>query len=261
MSLVNYNAADGVAVIELNNPPVNAYTLDALNELDAAILQARGDDGVWVIVVRGAGERFFSAGPDARQFLAASPRARYHMALFAAETFSRLEATPKLAIAAINGTALGGGLELALACDLRLARRGEKVQLGLPEANLGLMPGAGGTLRLPRLIGKGRAMELLVTGKSITPDYALTLGLVNHVFDADGFDDEVMTFARQFLPPQHAPQAVGAIKRAVQSGLNGTVAAGIALERELLQQLFESGDGDEGIRAMLDKRKAAFKGA
>ncbi len=244
MSLVNYTAADGVAVIELNNPPVNAYTMDVLIELDSAIVQARGDDGVWVIVVRGAGERFFSAGPDARQFVAAGTRARYHMALFAAETFSRLEATPKLTIAAINGTALGGGLELALACDLRLAKRGEKIQLGLPEANLGLMPGAGGTQRLPRL-----------------PDHALTIGLVNHVCDADGFDDEVMAFARQFLPPQHAPQAVGAIKRAVQAGLNGTVAEGSALERELLQQLFESGDGDEGIQAMLEKRKAVFKGA
>ncbi|MBI5879205.1 MAG: enoyl-CoA hydratase/isomerase family protein [Chloroflexi bacterium] len=261
MPLVNYTAVGAVAVLELNNPPVNAYTLDLLGELDAAIVRARGDDSVWVVVVRGAGERFFSAGPDARQFAAASARMRYHMALFASETFSRLEATPKLTIAALNGTALGGGLELALACDLRVAKRGERMQLGLPEANLGLMPGAGGTQRLPRLVGKSRAMEMLVTGRSVTPDHALTIGLVNRVCDEDGYDDAVMEYARQFLPPQHAAKAVGAIKRAVQAGLDGTAAEGIALERELLQQLFESADGEEGIRALLEKRTAVFTGA
>ena len=147
-----------------------------------------------------------------------------------------------------------------MACDLRLAKRGERVQLGLHESNLGLLPGTGGTQRLPRLIGKARALELMLTGKSIGPDEALNLGLVNQVFDAERFDDELHTYTQQFLPPARASKAVGAIKRAVQTGMNLSVADGIALERELLQQLFESEDANEGIKALLEKRKPNFKG-
>jgi enoyl-CoA hydratase/carnithine racemase len=260
MPLVNYSAENGLAILELNAPPVNSYNLDVLRELDAAIVRAREDDGVWVIIVRGAGERFFCAGADVRFFETAGARARYNFALFANEAFNRLEWTPKLTIAALNGTALGGGLELAMACDLRLAKRGERIQLGLPESNLGLLPGTGGTQRLPRMIGKARAIEMMVSGKSITPDEALSLGLVNQVFAAEQFDGEVLKYAQQFLPPGRASKAVGAIKRAVQTGMNLSVADGIALERELLQQLFESEDADEGIKALLEKRKANFKG-
>jgi enoyl-CoA hydratase len=260
MTLVNYTPDNGVAVIELNAPPVNSYNLDLLIELDSAIMQARGDDSVHVVVLRGAGDRFFCAGADVRFFDTANARARYNFALFANETFNRLEWTPKLTIAALNGTALGGGLEMAMACDLRLAKRSERIQLGLPESNLGLLPGTGGTQRLPRLIGKGRALEMMVTGKSITPDEALNFGLVNQVYDADRFNDEALNYARQFLPPGRASKAVGAIKRAVQTGMNLSVADGIAVERELLQQLFESEDANEGIKALLEKRKANFKG-
>ncbi|SRR5712692_4849457 len=260
MSLVNYSAENGVAVRELNVPPVNSYNLDVLIELDTAIMQARGDDSVHVIVLRGAGDRFFCAGADVRFFDTANARARYNFALFANETFNRLEWTPKLTIAALNGTALGGGLELAMACDLRLAKRGEKIQLGLPESNLGLLPGTGGTQRLPRLIGKGRALEMMVTGRSVAPDEALNFGLVNQVYAADNFDAEVLKYAQQFLPPGRASKAVGAIKRAVQTGMNLSVADGIAVERELLQQLFESEDANEGIKALLEKRKANFTG-
>ena len=260
MSLINYSADNGIAIIELNNPPVNSYNMDVLIELDSAIVQARSDDSVHVILLRGAGDRFFCAGADVKFFDTAGARARYNFALFANETFSRLEWTPKLTIAVLNGTALGGGLEMALACDLRLVRRSEKIQLGLPESNLGLLPGTGGTQRLPRLIGKARALEMMITGRPVTPDHALTIGLVNHVFDADGFEDEVTKYAQQFLPPNRASKAIGAIKRAVQTGLNVSVADGIAIERELLQQLFESEDADEGIKALLEKRKANFKG-
>ncbi len=260
MALVNYTTDNGIAVLELNAPPVNSYNFDVLIELDSAIVQARNDDDVHVIVLRGAGDRFFCAGADVRYFDSAGPRARYNFALFANETINRLEWTPKLTIAALNGTALGGGLEIAMGCDLRVAKRGERIQLGLPESNLGLLPGTGGTQRLPRLIGKGRALELMVTGKSLTPDEALNLGLVNQVYDAEGFMDQVMAYARQFLPPNRAIKAVGAIKRAVQTGMNLSVADGIALERELLQQLFESEDANEGIKALLEKRKANFKG-
>jgi enoyl-CoA hydratase len=260
MALVNYVADKGVAILELDAPPVNSYNLDVLVELDEAIVQARADESVYVIVLRGAGDRFFCAGADVRFFDTASPQARYNFALFANETFNRLEWTPKLTIAALNGTALGGGLEMALACDLRLAKRGEKMQFGLPESNLGLLPGTGGTQRLPRLIGKGRALEMMVTGSSITLDEASSFGLVNQVYEADAFNDKVMEYARQFLPPQRAGKAIGAIKRAVQTGMNLSVADGIALERELLQQLFESADANEGIRALLEKRKPNFVG-
>jgi enoyl-CoA hydratase/carnithine racemase len=260
MALVNYVADKGVAILELDAPPVNSYNLDVLVELDEAIVQARADESVYVIVLRGAGDRFFCAGADVRFFDTASPQARYNFALFANETFNRLEWTPKLTIAALNGTALGGGLEMALACDLRLAKRGEKMQFGLPESNLGLLPGTGGTQRLPRLIGKGRALEMMVTGRSITLDEASSFGLVNQVYEADAFNDKVMEYARQFLPPQRAGKAIGAIKRAVQTGMNLSVADGIALERELLQQLFESADANEGIRALLEKRKPNFVG-
>ncbi len=260
MSLVNYTADNGVAILELNAPPVNSYNLDVLRELDAAIVRAREDDGVQVVVVRGAGDRFFCAGADVRFFDTANARTRYNFALYANETFNRLEWTAKLTIAALNGTALGGGLELAMACDLRLAKRSEKIQFGLPESNLGLLPGTGGTQRLPRLIGKGRALEMMVTGKSISPDEALNFGLVNQVYDADKFNDDVMKYAQQFLPPNRASKAVGAIKRAVQTGMNLSVADGIAVERELLQQLFESEDANEGIKALLEKRKANFTG-
>jgi len=260
MALVNYSADNGVASLELNAPPVNSYNLDVLRALDAAIVRAREDDSVWVMVLRGAGDRFFCAGADVKFFDTAGARARYNFALYANETFNRLEWTPKLSIAALNGTALGGGMELAMACDLRLAKRGERVQLGLHESNLGLLPGTGGTQRLPRLIGKARALELMLTGKSIGPDEALNLGLVNQVFDAERFDDELHTYTQQFLPPARASKAVGAIKRAVQTGMNLSVADGIALERELLQQLFESEDANEGIKALLEKRKPNFKG-
>ena len=260
MALVNYASDGGIATIELNAPPVNSYNLDVLVELDEAIVQARADESAHVIIVRGAGERFFSAGADVRFFDSAGPRARYNFVLFANETFNRLEWTPKLTIAALNGTALGGGLEIAMACDLRLAKRGEKMQFGLPESNLGLLPGTGGTQRLPRLIGKGRAIEMMVTGKSISPDEAFNFGLVNQVFDAETFNDKVVAYANQFLPPNRASKAMGAIKRAVQTGLNLSVADGIAVERELLQQLFESEDANEGIKALLEKRKANFKG-
>ena len=260
MALVNYATGMGIATLELNIPPVNSYNLDVLVELDEAIVQARADESVFVIILRGAGDRFFCAGADVRFFDTASPQARYNFALFANETFNRLEWTPKLTIAALNGTALGGGLEMAMACDLRLAKRREKMQLGLPESNLGLLPGTGGTQRLPRLIGKGRALEMMLTGKGMSPDDAQALGLVNQVFDAEGFDDKVTEYTRQFLPPQRASKAVGAIKRAVQTGMNLSVADGIALERELLQQLFESADANEGIKALLEKRKPTFSG-
>jgi enoyl-CoA hydratase/carnithine racemase len=188
-----------------------------------------------------------------------TPEFKYYFCLHANETLNRLEQTPKLVIAALNGHTVGGGLEVALAADIRIARRGGG-KIGLPEVNLGVLPGTGGTQRLARLIGKSRSIEMMVTGRTIDFDEALTLGIVNAVYESENFFERVLEYARQFVPPNRASKAVGYIKRAVQSGLEMGFAEGLALERELQQQLFTSLDAKEGINAYVEKRKAEFKG-
>jgi enoyl-CoA hydratase/carnithine racemase len=257
--LVNYSAENGIALIELNDPPANTYTYEMMRDLDDAILEARLDEEVQVIVIRGAGEKFFCAGANIKMLQSATPQFRYFFSLHGNETLMRMENTAKLVIAAINGHAVGGGLEIALACDMRVARKGPGM-LGLPEINLGLLPGMGGTQRLPRVVGKARAMDLLTTGRTISVDEAHQIGLVSHVFDADNFNDKVIEFASQFVAPTKASKAVGMIKRAVQTGYELPQAEALALERELLQQLFESEDAEEGLKAYAQKRQPKFKG-
>jgi enoyl-CoA hydratase/carnithine racemase len=257
--LINYSTDNGIAIIELNDPPANTYTYDMMRDLDDAILEARLDDDVHVVVIRGAGEKFFCAGANIKMLLSATPQFRYFFSLHGNETLMRLENTQKLIIAAINGHAVGGGLEIALACDIRLAKKGGAT-LGLPEINLGLLPGMGGTQRLPRIVGKGRGLEMLATGKTISVDEAHQIGLVNHVFEEEGFFDKVLDYARQFVPPAKASKAVGLIKRSVQTGLELPQAEALALERELLQRLFESADAEEGLKAYSQKRAAKFEG-
>ena len=257
--LINYSLDNGIAIIELNDPPANTYTYDMMRDLDDAILEARLDDDVHVVVIRGAGEKFFCAGANIKMLLSATPQFRYFFSLHGNETLMRLENTQKLIIAAINGHAVGGGLEIALACDIRVAKKGP-ASLGLPEINLGLLPGMGGTQRLPRIVGKGRGLEMLATGKTISVDEAHQIGLVNHVFEEEGFFDKVLEYARQFVPPAKASKAVGLIKRSVQTGLEVPQAEALALERELLQRLFESADAEEGLKAYSQKRAAKFEG-
>ena len=257
--LVNYKTDSGVAIIEFNDPPANTYTYEMMRDLDDAILEARLDEDVHVVVIRGAGDKFFCAGANIKMLNSATSQFRYFFSLHGNETLMRLENTAKLVIAAINGHAVGGGLEIALACDIRIAKRGPGM-LGLPEINLGLLPGMGGTQRLPRVIGKGKAMELLTTGRTISVDEAQQIGLVNHVFEEENFFDKVMEYARQFVAPAKASKAVGLIKRAVQTGLELPQAEALALERELLQQLFESEDAEEGLKAYSQKRPGQFKG-
>jgi len=257
--LVNYSVQDGIAVIELHDPPANTYTYEMMRDFDDAILEARLDEDVQALVIRGAGEKFFCAGANIKMLLSATPQFRYFFSLHGNETLMRLENTQKLTIAAINGHATGGGLEIALACDIRVAKKGDG-KIGLPEINLGLLPGMGGTQRLPRVIGKGRAMELLTTGRLISVDEAYEVGLVNHVLDAENFNDKVMEYARQFIAPAKASKAVGLIKRSVQTGYELPLTEALALERELLQQLFESEDAHEGLDAYAKKRQAQFKG-
>jgi len=261
--LVDYRVKNGVATFELSFETANCYTYEMMSELDSAILQARFDDSVHVIVIRGAGEKFFCAGADINMLKAVTPGFKYFFCLHANETLNRLEHTPKLVIAALNGHCVGGGLEIAMACDLRIARKGAG-KLGLPEVSLGVLPGTGGTQRLARLVNKSKAIELMVTGDLFTFEQGQEMGLVNRILEApnvNGFMDEVQKFAESFCPPNRASKAVGRIKRAVQSGSEVPFESALAIERELQQQLFQSEDAKEGLAAYIEKRKAAFKGA
>ncbi len=259
MSLLEYRTEKGLAILELNDPPANTYTYQMFREFDDAILQARFDDEVHVLVVRGKGEKFFSAGANIKMLSEVTPQFKYYFCLHANETLNRLEQTPKLTVAALNGHTVGGGLEIAMACDIRLAKK-DGGKIGLPEVGLGVLPGTGGTQRLPRLIGKARALELMVLGRNMPFEEAQELGLVNEIFPAESFWEDVLAYARQFVPPAKASKAVGRIKRSVQSGIEMSFQDALALERELQQELFESQDAKEGLQAYMDKRVASFRG-
>src|SRR5690242_9611724 len=258
-TLVHFMVEGGIAILELDDPPANTYTYEMMRLLDEAILRARFDDSVHVIVLRGHGDKFFSAGANIGMLNTVTPRFKYFFCLHANETLSRLEQTPKLTIAALNGHCVGGGLEIAMACDIRLAKENAG-KIGLPEVNLGVLPGTGGTQRLARLAGKAAAIEMMVKGETFSFDRAKELGLVNEIFPADSFWEQVTLYARQFCPPHKASKAVGLIKRSVQSGAEIPFETALALERELQQQLFQSEDAKEGIAANVEKRVAEFKG-
>lgn len=259
---VSWKRAGRVAWLTLTHPPANGYSYEMMRDLDEAILRARFDTEVEVIVIAGAGEKFFCAGADISMLGAVTPEFKYAFCLHANETLRRLEETPKLAIAALGGHCVGGGLEIALACDLRIARRGSG-KCGLPEINLGVLPGTGGTQRLARCVGRARAIELMASGRMMDYDEAVTLGIVQQVLDsADdaSFNAGVLHYAQSFTSPAKAALAVGNIKRAVQGGADLPLDAGLSLERELQAKLFASEDAREGISAFVEKRKPSFRG-
>src|SRR5437867_4721044 len=209
--LIEYTAGQGIAVITLNDPPANTYSYEMMQQLDACILKARMAESVQVILITGSGEKFFCAGANISMLRDVTPTFKYSFCLHANETLSRLEQTPKLVIAAINGHCVGGGLEIALAADLRIARRGAG-KMGLPEVSLGVLPGTGGTQRLVRLVGKSKAIELMATGELFDFEKGETLGLVNRIIDATDAADfmkQVIDYARQFTTPNKASRAVG----------------------------------------------------
>jgi len=261
-NLIEYQVAEGIAILTLNDPPANTYTHEMMQQLDASILAARMDEAVQVIILTGSGEKFFCAGANINMLANVTPEYKYYFCLHANETLSRLEQTPKLVIAAINGHCVGGGLEVALAADIRIARRNAG-KIGLPEVSLGVLPGTGGTQRLVRIVGKSRAIELMATGDLLDFERGRDLGLVDRLFDADNgesFMEQVRIYARQFTTPNKAARAVGRIKRSVQTGSEIPLEYGLALERELQQQLFQSEDAKEGMNAYVEKRKARFTG-
>jgi enoyl-CoA hydratase/carnithine racemase len=260
-SLINYEVREAIGVITLNDPPANTYSYEMMQQLDTAILTARMDESVQVIVITGAGEKFFCAGANIAMLSEVTPEFKYYFCLHANETLNRLEQTPKLVIAGINGHCVGGGLEVAMAADLRVARRGAG-KMGLPEVSLGVLPGTGGTQRLLRIVGKSKAIELMAAGELFDFEKGEELGLVNRIVEAnDGADfmQQLLDYARQFTAPGKASRAVGRIKRAVQTGGEIPFESALALERELQQQLFTSEDAKEGLDAYVNKRKAEFK--
>ncbi len=261
-TLVHYEVRDGVAIFTLDDPPANTYTHEMMRQIDDCILRARFDASVDVIVITGQGEKFFCAGANINMLQKADPTWKYYFCLHANETLLKLEHTPKLVIAALNGHTVGGGLEIAMAADLRIARRGAG-KIGLPEVALGVLPGTGGTQRLTKLVGASKAIELMVQGNNIDFDEAASMGIVNRVIDAEGKDaflESVLEYARQFTRPAKATFAVGNIKRSCQSGAELPLEQGLALERELQALLFNSSDAKEGLNAYVEKRTAQFTG-
>ena len=206
--LINYRTDGGVAVIEMNDPPANTYTYEMNRQLDEAILKARMDNDVHVIVLTGAGDKFFSAGANIKMLASVDPTFKYYFCLHANETLLRLEHTPKLVIAAINGHCVGGGLEIAMAADIRIARK-DAGKIGLPEVNLGVLPGTGGTQRLSRLVGKSKAIELMVTGNTFSFEEAKEFGIINDIFERDELHGEHHGVRAPVLPAEQGRQGRG----------------------------------------------------
>lgn len=255
--VVTFSKSDSVGFMTLNRPPANSYEIGFMRDLEAAVDAANGEAGVKAVILRSASEKFFSAGADIKAFAANTTTANMEMIATAHRALDKIAAAGKVYIAAINSHALGGGLEMALACDLRVAAEG-KYRLGLPEVTLGLLPGNGGTQRLPRLIGANKALEMMLTGETVGPEEALRLGIVNRVVPADRLMEETEAYARKLASGATLAQA--RIKQAVYRGLEISLGAGLALERELIEPLFDSQDAKEGLAAFAEKRAAVYTG-
>jgi enoyl-CoA hydratase len=248
---------DHVGHIQIGKPKANTYDLDMMKELHAAIEELRFDDNARVIVLESSVPGFFSAGADIEMLKQSQPDFKAMFCLYCQETLDKFAKTPKVVIAAINGHCVGGGLEIALSTDLRMMAK-DSGKIGLPEVTLGVLPGTGGTQRLPRLIGRSRALDLMITGRLLTPDEALQIGLVDYLYPKETFAADVQAYASALA---HGPaRAVSLIKRSVMEGIEEPLTSGLALERELQNRLFITEDAKEGLAAFVEKRKPSFKG-
>lgn len=260
-TLVDYTADSEIAVITLSDPPMNAVTHEMMKDLDEAILEARFDNDVHLIVIAGHGD-WFSGGIDVQVLPEIDRAYHYYFMLHANETLARIENTPKLTVAALSGHSVGLGFEIALACDLRIARRGSG-NLSLPDTKLGLVPGCGGLRRAARIIGSGRALRMAIEGQSLDYDEAERIGLIDHVWEADSrnsFMVMVLDYLARYVPPVGASRAVGAIKRSIRLDADRS-SLGSALDAEMAAALFASSpDATEGVRAYLEGRPPAFQG-
>jgi enoyl-CoA hydratase len=248
---------NGVGIVTLDYPPANAYDTERLHELAGIITRIRRDDAIRAVVVRSGLERFFSAGADISVLRSADGAAFANLLIVAHETMDMIVQTPKIFIAAVAGHCIGGGLELALACDLRFGSEG-KYGIGLGEINLGLNPAMGGTQRLPRLIQRSRALHLMVTGETIRPDQAHAWGILDRLFPAETFWTDVIAYAEKLAAGPSLAQ--GYAKLSLNKGLEASLAEGLTLERAHQNLLFTSQDASEGVAAFLEKRPARFKG-
>ena len=247
-----------VGILVLDQPPANSYDQAFLRSFASAIDDIRSDADINAVVVMSASERFFSAGADVSVFAAGTARTRFNLALTAHEAFRKMENTPMIFIAAIAGHCLGGGFELALACDLRFAAEGS-YQIGLPEVSLGLFPGSGGTQRLPRLVGLSKGIDLIANATTMTPTQAKELGLVDKLFpDAAACRAGAIEYAAKLGAGPSV--AIGHAKLAITQGFSAPLDLGLAIEREAIGRVFVTEDADEGIKAFGEKRKPEFKG-
>ena len=249
---------DGVALIHLNRPPANAQDRTLYDGLNAAVDEVRWDPAIrGAVLVSDLAPRFFSGGADIKGFTASSLEDKTMLVLHEHETLLKIEHTPKIFIAAINGHALGGGLELALACDLRFAAEGE-YRLGLPEVSLGILPGNGGTQRLQRLIGRTRALDMMLTGTPVGPQRAFELGLVDRLVPAEQLVETAVEYVAKLA--KGATMAVGNIKLATRIGADLPLEGALALQREAVLRLFMSEDAAEGLTAFTEKRAPTWTG-
>ncbi|MHA2090639.1 MAG: enoyl-CoA hydratase/isomerase family protein [Candidatus Kariarchaeaceae archaeon] len=258
LNLVEFRKEGRLGIIELTNErKMNTYSHEFFVQMDKALMQARFDDEVSVILIKNRVAGAFCAGAEISYLQACSTSSKGNFCLHGNEVLIKFEQTPKVVVASLNGHTVGGGLEIALAADIRFMARSpnpeKEYKVGLPEVNLGVLPGTGGTQRLSRLVGSSRAIDLMVTGNLLTPDEALNIGLVNHVYNSDEFDEKVQKYVDRLTGS--SGMAMGLIKRAVVSGSQMTLHEGLTLERELQNRLFAAPDAQEGINAYLERRK------
>jgi enoyl-CoA hydratase/carnithine racemase len=248
---------EGVGTIRLDRPKVNALNAEVARGIDEAVETARGDDNVRAVVVWG-GERVFAAGADIKEMGERDAVSMYRYIGDFQDVFTRLERLPKVTIAAINGYALGGGCELAMACDLRIAS--DDAQLGQPEILLGVIPGAGGTQRLPRLVGVGRAKDIVYSGRFVAADEALNIGLVNEVVPAADVYERAMKLATRYA--RGPSVALMAAKQVIQNGVDSDMTTGLLLERQAFAALFATEDQTIGMESFVEQGpgKAKFVG-
>lgn len=253
---INYLLEDSIAVITINNPPANSLSMKVMSEIDDAIRQAAADDNVRAVIITGIGGSFFAAGADIKEIVMIDSKDKgQEVSLKGQEILSGIEGLNKVVIAAINGLCLGGGNELAMACHIRIAS--ETTKFGQPEINLGIIPGFGGTQRLPRIVGKGKALEMILTGDMITAKEALRIGLVDKIVPAN----EVLKHAKG-LAKRITSKGMKAIKTTldiVNKGLKETLDKGLGIEADAFGKICETEDMKEGLMAFIEKRQAIFK--
>ncbi len=257
LKTILYSVDEGIAIVKINRPKVlNALNNQVMEELESVLDAIGNDTGVKGVIITGEGEKAFVAGADIQEITELNATSGLQFSLKGQRVFRKIETLGKPVIAAINGFALGGGCELAMACTLRVAS--EKAKLGQPEVNLGIIPGYGGTQRLPRLVGKGRALDLLTTGRMIDANEALQWGLVNRVVPPERLMDEAKELLKLIL--SKGPVAVQYAIEALDRGLETSLEEGLRIEADLFGLSCATEDMKEGTKAFIEKRKASFKG-